>query len=200
MVLSEEQKKQLVERLRLGREQKAAEKTAEKAAPKAAPKKAEKAAPKKAEKAEPPAAPKPAPVENPPVIPFEDPLPPPVINDKPPKKEPQKKAPEPCIFENVEPDHLKNTFFSDPPSPRPTRKDKRLNKQKYMAIKFYEKPDERLYKRVMKSVQPDSSDEEPAHEGLRILDYEKEKKTMITEAEKADIERRKMEAIVRLMG
>lgn len=189
MVLTEQQKKELVERLRLGREQKAAEKAAPKKEEKAAPKKAEKAAPKKAE---PPAAPKPAPAQNPPVIPFEEELPPPIITDKPPKKEAQKKAPEPCLFEDVE-----DQCSSSPP----TRKDKRLNKQKYMAIKFYEKPDERLYKRVMKSVQPDSSsDEEPPHEGLRILDYEKAKKTMITEAEKADIERRKMEAIVRLMG
>jgi len=194
MVLSEEQKKQLVERLKVGREQKAAEKAAPKSpfqkganpqtpAPKA---KAEK--PPKAPKA----APKPAPIDEPSVIQFEDPLPPPVITDEPPKKAAPKKAQEPCIFEDIEEEQTRGH-----PA---TRKEKRLNKEKYMSIKFYQKPDEAIYKKVMKSVQPDSSSDEEPHEGLRILDYDKAKKTVITEAERADIERRKMEAIVRLMG
>lgn len=173
MVLSEEQKKQLVERLKAGRE---AKKAAAAPAPAPAPKAAPKAAPKKAEKkAEPPAAPKPAPVEIQPVIPFEEPLPPPVIADEPP------------------------TPRNRMPSPPPSRKDKRLNKQKYMAIKFYEKPDPAIYKKVMRSVQESSSEDEPME-----LDYEAAPKVKITEAEKArvaaEMEAKKRDAIYKLLG
>lgn len=181
MVLSEQQKKELVERLRLGREQKAAEK--------AAPKKAAK--PERAAKPE-KGAPKPAaPVEISAVPALEEPKEAPVTTDKPPKKV-EPKA-EPCIFEGIE---------AETPRGLPSsRKEKRLNKQKYMAIKFYEKPDEKLYKKVMKSVQPDSSsDDEPLPNGAKFLDYEKAEKTVITEAQRADIERQKMDAIYKLLG
>lgn len=173
MVLSEEQKKQLVERLKAGREAKKAAQ-APAPAPKAAPKKAE----KKAETPAPPAAPKPAPVEKEPVIQFEEPLPPPVIADEPPT--PRNR------IERVA-------------SPPPSRKDKRLNKQKYMAIKFYEKPDPAIYKKVMRSVQESSSEDEPME-----LDYEAAPKVKITEAEKArvaaEMEAKKRDAIYKLLG
>lgn len=170
MVLSEEQKKQLVERLKAGRE-------AKKAAVEA-PKKAEKVTKSAPQKPTPKAPPKPAPVENPPVIPFEEPLPPPVIADEPqiPKNRVDRVA-----------------------SPPPSRKEKRLNKQKYMAIKFYEKPDPSLYKKVMRSVQESSSEDEPME-----LDYEAAPKVKITEAERAkvaaDMEAKKMDAIYKLLG
>lgn len=202
MVLSDEQKKALVERLRLGKEKKATVaplkkglnpklQPTEEPASKPAPKAANKPAPAQ----EPPVntdkppkkavAKKPAHSEEPEIIPFEEPLPPPRPETPPAKK---------CVFENIEQE------CADQQAP-PSRKDKRLNKQKYMAIKFYEKPDERLYKRVMKSVQPESSsDEEPMHDGLQVLDYQAAKKEKITEAQKIDVEKRKMEAIIRLLG
>lgn len=172
MVLSEEQKKQLVDRLKAGREAKKAAQS-----PATAQKPAKKAQ-KKAETPAPPAAPKPAPVEKEPVIPFEEPLPPPVIADEPPT--PRNRV------ERVA-------------SPPPTRKDKRLNKQKYMAIKFYEKPDPAIYKKVMRSVQESSSEDEPME-----LDYEAAPKVKITEAEKArvasEMEAKKRDAIYKLLG
>ncbi len=185
MVLSEEQKKQLVERLKAGRE-------AKKAAVEA-PKKAEKVTKAAPPKPAPKAPPKPAPVENPPVIPFEEPLPPPVIADEPPKKV----AP-PVIADEAQKKHGGqggNGEFS----PSPSRKDKRLNKQKYMAIKFYEKPGPSLYKKVMRSVQESSSEDEPME-----LDYEAAPKVKITEAERArvaaEIEAKKRDAIYKLLG
>jgi len=176
MVLSEEQKKQLVERLKAGRE-------AKKAAVEA-PKKAEKVTKAAPPKSAPKAPPKPAPVENPPVIPFEEPLPPPVIAD------------EPQTPKTKHGGQGGNGEFSPPP---PSRKDKRLNKQKYMAIKFYEKPDPSLYKKVMRSVQESSSEDEPLE-----LDYQAAPKVKITEAERsrvaAEMEAKKMDAIYKLLG
>lgn len=177
MVLSEEQKKQLVERLKAGRE-------AKKAAV-APPKKAEKVTKEAPPKPTPKAPPKPAPVENLPVIPFEEPLPPPVISDEQPKK----------VAGGASSPHPEEEYDSQ----YPTRKDKRLGKAKYMAIKFYEKPDPAIYKKVMRSVQESSSEDEPME-----LDYQAAPKVKITEAERArvaaDIEAKKRDAIYKLLG
>ena len=167
MVLTEQQKKDLVERLKNGRDKKAKE--------------VEKVA-KQSKKA----------VKEVKEIPFEEPLPTkPIKAEKQPKKvatKPVKEIPfeEPLptarIVESSESELEPIDEFIDEPVEqvklRPsTLKDKK-NKNKFLTIKFHQQPTSEFYKKVISSIQPDDAPKSYKYEDLpdkvvKITDEEK---------------------------
>ena len=171
MVLTEQQKKDLVERLKNGRDKKAKEVA-----------KVEKVA-KQSKKA-----------VSIPVIPFEEPLPTkPIKSEKQPKKVATKAVkeipfeeplPTPRIVESSDSELEPIDEFIDEPVEqvklRPsTLKDKKnKNKNKFLTIKFHQQPTSEFYKKVISSIQPDEPPKSYKYEDLpdkvvKITDEEK---------------------------
>jgi hypothetical protein len=158
MVLSEQQKKDLVERLRAGREAKKSQ-TSKKEAPTPAPEPAPenaiaKPVPKPKRQPAKKAVEVLAPVEPEPTITTRD------IPDSSSEDEPME--------DEVVEEQPKKQIKMRPP----TIKEKKLAKNKgYMAIKFYEKPDRELYQSIMSSIQPKT---EPYYSNATITKDERE--------------------------
>lgn len=193
MVLSEQQKKDLVERLRAGREKKAQEK--------GEPKKTKKTA----------SEPEPEPVA---IV---------ATKVEKPKRQPAKKVveikPDPEEY-TIQTRDIPDSESDSEPEPidepvqkqqeRPmTIKEKRLNKNKpkYMAIKFYREPNPELYKNIMSSIQPTGElptrytwDNHPSHP-VKITDEEKQETARrIAEIKQKEEEQKMRDAIYRLIG
>jgi hypothetical protein len=182
MVLTEQQKKDLVERLKNGREKKAKEIA-----------KVEKDT-KQSKKA----------VKE---IPFEEPLPIERIKaEKQPKKVASKAVkeipfeeplPTPRIVESSDSELEPIDEFIDEPVEqvklRPsTLKDKKnKNKNKFLTIKFHQQPTSEFYKKVISSIQPDEAPKSYKYENLP------DKLVKITDEEKAETERKIKEVQMR---
>lgn len=195
MVLSEQQKKDLVERLRAGREKKAQEK--------GEPKKTKKTAPE----------PEPEPVA---IV---------ATKVEKPKRQPAKKVveikqdPDEYTIKTRDiPDSDSETEPIDEPVEKPvekpqekpqTLKEKRQNKNKpkYMAIKFYQEPNPELYKNIMSSIQPTGElpnrytwDNHP-NPPIKITEEEKQETARrINEIKQKEEEQKMRDAIYRLIG
>lgn len=184
MVLTEQQKKELVERLKNGREKKAKEI--------AKVEKAEKVS-KKAVKA----------------IPFEEPLP-----SEPIKAEKEKKTravatkavkvipfEEPIITtrmiessdSELEPidEHVDEPVQKVHVRPSTLKDKKNKNKNKFLTIKFHQQPTSEFYKKVISSIQPDEAPKSYSYENLP------DKLVKITDEEKAETERKIKEVQMR---
>lgn len=190
MVLSEQQKKDLVERLRAGREKKAQEK--------GEPKKTKKTAPE----------PEPEPVA---IV---------ANKVEKPKRQPAKKVVEikqdpeeytiqtrdiPDSESDSEPEPIDEPVQK--PQERPmTIKEKKQNKNKpkYMAIKFYQEPNPELYKNIMSSIQPNPQsytwDNHPAPVQKITEEEKQETARRISEIKQKDEEQKMRDAIYRLIG
>ena len=188
MVLSEQQKKDLVERLRAGREKKAQEKGNSKKTKKTAPE------------------PEPEPVA---IV---------ATKVEKPKRQPAKKVveikpdPEEYTIQTRDiPDSESETEPIDEPvqksQERPmTIKEKKQNKNKpkYMAIKFYQEPNPELYKNIMSSIQPNAQsytwDNHPAPL-QKITEEEKQETTKrMNEIKQKDEEQRIRDLIYKTIG
>lgn len=156
MVLTEQQKKELVERLRAGKEakkSKASKKEAPEPAPEPAPETAiAKPAPKPKKQPAKKVVEVVAPVVDEPTITTRD------IPDSSSEEEP--------MDDEVVEEPVKKQIKMRPH----TLKEKR-QKNKYMAIKFYEKPDKELYQKIMTSIQPNS---EPYYPNATITKEERD--------------------------
>lgn len=166
MVLTEQQKKELVERLRAGKEAKksqSSKKEAQATVPEPAPENAiAKPAPKPKRQPAKKTVEVVSPVESEPTITTRD------IPDSSSEDEPME--------DEVVEEPVKNQKKMRPP----TIKEKKLAKNKgYMAIKFYERPDRELYQSIMSSIQPKT---EPYYPNA-----------IITKEEREDTERRMRE-------
>jgi hypothetical protein len=182
MVLTEQQKKDLVERLKNGREKKAKEI--------AKVEKAEKVA-KKAVKA----------------IPFEEPLPTEPIKDVKKQRAVATKAVKVIPFEEpilttrmvessdseLEPidEHVDEPVEKVHVRPSTLKDKKNKNKNKFLTIKFHQQPTSEFYKKVISSIQPDEAPKSYSYENLP------DKLVKITDEEKAETERKIKEVQMR---
>lgn len=157
MVLTEQQKKELVERLRAGKEAKKSQ-TSKKKAPVPAPEPEPETAIAK---------PTPKPKKQPAkkaveVVAHVEPEPTITTRDIPDSSSEE----EPMEDEVVE-EPVKKQIKMRPP----TIKEKKHAKNKYMSIKLYQQPDKELYQKIMTSIQPNS---EPYYPNATITKDERE--------------------------
>lgn len=199
MVLSEQQKKDLVERLRAGREKKQGNQQVLPDTPSGLEK-------KKKSKKTPAPEPEPEPVA--------------IVATKveKPKRQPAKKAveikPDPEEYtiqtrdipdSDSEPEPIDEPVQKQQERPM-TIKEKRLNKNKpkYMAIKFYQEPNPELYKNIMSSIQPNAQsytwDNHPAPVQKITEEEKQETARRIAEIKQKDDEQKMRDAIYKILG
>jgi hypothetical protein len=179
MVLTEQQKKDLVERLKNGREKKAKEVAkVEKVAKVAKVAKVEKEPlptdPIKVEKKTKPVATKAVATK----AVIDEPLPTPrIVESSDSELEPIEEHDE--FVEHVKPSTLKD------------KKNKNKNKNKFLTIKFHQQPTSEFYKKVISSIQPDEPPKSYSYENLP------DKLVKITDEEKVETERKIKEVQMR---
>jgi hypothetical protein len=182
MVLTEQQKKDLVERLKNGREKKAKEIA-----------KVEKVAKKAVKEVK--------------EIPFEEPLPTEPIKVQKKTKAVATKAVKIIPFEEplltprivesseseLEPidEHIDEPVEQIKLKPSTLKDKKNKNKNKFLTIKFHQQPTSEFYKKVISSIQPDEPPKSYSYENLP------DKVVKITDEEKAETERKIKEVQMR---
>jgi hypothetical protein len=179
MVLTEQQKKDLVERLKNGREKKAKEIAKVEKVSKKAVKEIpfETALPTERIKAE--KQPKKVATKAVQEVPFEQPLPTPRIVES---SESELEPIDEHIDEPVEQVHVRPSTLKDK---------KNKNKNKFLTIKFHQQPTSEFYKKVISSIQPDEPPKSYSYENLP------DKVVKITDEEKAETERKIKEVQMR---